>query len=233
MEPNAGRFSMSIKHWPAAERPREKLLMRGAAALSDAELLAIFLRTGVRGKSAVDLARELLVEFGGLRPLLEADLQRFCRGSGLGEAKYVQLQAVLEMSSRHLQQGLERGDALTSPAQTRRFLSSRLRHLEREVFMVLYLDNRHRMIAFEELFKGSINSAEVHPRELIKRVLHFNAAAVILAHNHPSGIAEPSQADREITQRLRAALALVDVRLLDHMVVGDTEVISLAELGCL
>ncbi|HMU90797.1 MAG: DNA repair protein RadC [Pseudomonadales bacterium] len=224
---------MSIKHWPAAERPREKLLMRGAAALSDAELLAIFLRTGVRGKSAVDLARELLVEFGGLRPLLEADLQRFCRGSGLGEAKYVQLQAVLEMSSRHLQQGLERGDALTSPAQTRRFLSSRLRHLEREVFMVLYLDNRHRMIAFEELFKGSINSAEVHPRELIKRVLHFNAAAVILAHNHPSGIAEPSQADREITQRLRAALALVDVRLLDHMVVGDTEVISLAELGCL
>lgn len=224
---------MSIKHWPAAERPREKLLMRGAAALSDAELLAIFLRTGVRGKSAVDLARELLVEFGGLRPLLEADLQRFCRGSGLGEAKYVQLQAVLEMSSRHLQQGLERGDVLTSPAQTRRFLSSRLRHLEREVFMVLYLDNRHRMIAFEELFKGSINSAEVHPRELIKRVLHFNAAAVILAHNHPSGIAEPSQADREITQRLRAALALVDVRLLDHMVVGDTEVISLAELGCL
>ncbi len=224
---------MSIKHWPAAERPREKLLMRGAAALSDAELLAIFLRTGVRGKSAVDLARELLVEFGGLRPLLEADLQRFCRGSGLGEAKYVQLQAVLEMSSRHLQQGLERGDALTSPAQTRRFLSSRLRHLEREVFMVLYLDNRHRMIAFEELFKGSINSAEVHPRELIKLVLHFNAAAVILAHNHPSGIAEPSQADREITQRLRAALALVDVRLLDHMVVGDTEVISLAELGCL
>lgn len=224
---------MSIKHWPAAERPREKLLMRGAAALSDAELLAIFLRTGVRGKSAVDLARELLVEFGGLRPLLEADLQRFCRGSGLGEAKYVQLQAVLEMSSRHLQQGLERGDALTSPAQTRRFLSSRLRHLEREVFMVLYLDNRHRMIAFEELFKGSINSAEVHPRELIKRVLHFNAAAVILAHNHPSGMAEPSQADREITQRLRAALALVDVRLLDHMVVGDTEVISLAELGCL
>lgn len=224
---------MSIKDWPAAERPREKLLARGAAALSDAELLAIFLRTGVRGKSAVDLARELLVEFGGLRPLLEADLQRFCRASGLGEAKYVQLQAVLEMSSRHLQQGLERGDALTSPAQTRRFLSSRLRHLGREVFMALYLDNRHRMIAFEELFKGSINSAEVHPRELIKRVLHFNAAAVILAHNHPSGIAEPSQADREITQRLRAALALIDVRLLDHMVVGDTEVVSLAELGCL
>jgi len=224
---------MSIKHWPAAERPREKLLMRGAAALSDAELLAIFLRTGVRGKSAVDLARELLVEFGGLRPLLEADLQRFCRGSGLGEAKYVQLQAVLEMSSRHLQQGLERGDALTSPAQTRRFLSSRLRHLEREVFMVLYLDNRHRMIAFEELFKGSINSAEVHPRELIKQVLHFNAAAVILAHNHPSGVAEPSQADREITSRLRAALTLIDVRLLDHMVVGDTEVVSLAELGYL
>lgn len=224
---------MSIKDWPLGERPREKLLERGASALSDAELLAIFLRTGVRGKSAVDLARELLVDFGGLRPLLEADLKRFCRASGLGEAKYVQLQAVLEMSSRHLQQGLERGDALTSPEQTRRFLTSRMRHLGREVFVVLYLDNRHRMIAFEELFQGSINSAEVHPRELIKRVLHFNAAAVILAHNHPSGVAEPSQADREITSRLRAALTLIDVRLLDHMVVGDTEVVSLAELGYL
>lgn len=222
---------MAISDWPAAERPREKLLQRGPASLSDAELLAIFLRTGVAGKSAIDLARELLGHFGGLRPLLEAEQQTFCRAKGLGEAKYVQLQACLELSRRHLLSTLQRGDALTSPADTRRFLSARLRHRHQEVFACLFLDNRHRVLEFEELFFGTVDGASVHPREVVRRCIAHNAAAVILAHNHPSGVAEPSRADEQITGRLRQALELVDVRLLDHMVVGDSEIISLAERG--
>jgi DNA repair protein RadC len=223
---------MAIKDWPAAERPREKLLARGAAALSDAELLAIFLRTGVSGQSAVDLARGLLDEFGGLRPLLQAEQPVFCRGRGLGEAKYVQLQAVLEMGRRHLFETVQRGDALSSPEDTRRFLSARLRDYAFEVFACLFLDNRHRVIAFEELFRGTIDGASVHPREVLRRALFHNAAAVILAHNHPSGVAEPSQSDQRITRRLSDALALVDVRVLDHLVVAD-EVVSFAERGLL
>lgn len=221
----------SIRDWPVGERPREKLLARGPAALSDAELLAIFLRTGVNGKTAVDLARELLQAWGGLRPLLEAEQKRFCAMRGLGLAKYAQLQAVLEMGRRHLQEQLQRESTLDNPDVTRNYLISRLRHHQHEVFACLFLDNRHRIITFEELFHGTIDGASVHPREVIKRALQHNAAAVILAHNHPSGIAEPSRADVQITRRLVEALALVDIRVLDHLIIGDGEGVSLAERG--
>jgi DNA repair protein RadC len=222
---------MAIRDWPAEERPREKLLQRGPAALSDAELLAIFLRTGLPGLSAVDLARELLQSFGGLRPLLEADQASFCQGKGLGSAKYVQLQATLELSRRHLLATLQKGDALSSPADTRRYLSAQLRARHQEVFACLFLDNRHRVLAFEELFYGTVDGASVHPREVVRRCLGHNAAAVILAHNHPSGVAEPSRADEQITLRLKEALALIDVRVLDHLIIGDGEISSLAERG--
>ncbi len=222
---------MPINHWPSAERPREKLLQRGSAALSDAELLAILLRTGVAGKSAVDLAREMLNSFGGLRPLLEADQHAFCRIRGMGTAKYVQFQAVLEIGRRYLEARLEREDPLTSPQHTRSYLMTRLRHYPHEVFAALFLDNRHRVITYEELFRGTIDGASVHPREVVKQALTHNAAALILAHNHPSGIAEPSNADRSLTQRLKKALALVDIRVLDHFVIGDGDAYSFAEHG--
>jgi DNA repair protein RadC len=224
---------MSIADWPAAERPREKLLDLGPKALSDAELLAIFLRVGCVGKSAVDLARELLQEYGGLRPLLEASREEFCKGLGLGSAKYAQLQAVLEMGRRHLSATMKEGDLMTTPALVRSYLSAQLRHQSREVFAVLFLDNQNRLIAYEELFYGTIDGASVYPREVAKQALAKNSAALILAHNHPSGIAEPSQADLRITRRLQDALDLVDIRVIDHMVVGDSEVISFAERGLL
>jgi len=222
---------MSIRDWPAAERPREKLLEQGAASLTDAELLAIFLRTGVTGKSAVDLARYLLSEFGSLRALLEADLTGFSQHLGLGPAKYAQLQAVLEMSRRHLAERLRRDSALESPQAVRDYLKAQLRHEPHEVFGCLFLDAKHRVLAFEVLFRGSIDSASVYPRQVVKRSLANNAAAVILTHNHPSGVSEPSQADRVLTQRLKDALALVEVRVLDHFIVGDGEPLSMAELG--
>jgi DNA repair protein RadC len=222
---------MAIKDWPADDRPREKLLRMGASGLSDAELLAIFLRTGVTGLSAVDLARTLLDEFGSLRSLLEADQSRFCEGHGLGEAKFVQLQAVLEMSRRHLESTLVRGDAFTDCETTSQYLKQRLRAYPFEVFACLFLDNQHRMIHFEELFRGTIDGASVYPREIVKQALAHNAAAVILAHNHPSGVAEPSQADIQITQRIRSALELVDIRVLDHIIVGDGGTTSLAQSG--
>lgn len=224
---------MSIKDWPAQERPREKLLQQGAQALTDAELLAIFLRTGVAGKSAVDLARQLLGEFGSLRALLEADLAAFSAHLGLGPAKFSQLQAVLEMGRRHLAEGLKRDSALESPQQVRDYLKARLRHEPHEIFGCLFLDTRHRVLAFEALFHGTIDGASVYPRQVVKRALAHNAAAVILTHNHPSGIAEPSQADRLLTTRLKDALALVDVRVLDHFIVGDGEPLSMAEYGWL
>ncbi|MFA7554583.1 MAG: DNA repair protein RadC [Spongiibacteraceae bacterium] len=222
---------MAITDWPAAERPREKLLAKGAQALSDAELLAIFLRTGAPGITAVDLARELLGDFGSLRSLLKASSRDFCRGRGLGLAKFTQLQAVLEMSRRHLQEALERGDSLTSPQLTRQYLLSCLRDQQQEQFGCLFLDSQHRVIKFETLFYGTIDAACVYPREVVKRSLQHNAAALILAHNHPSGVAEPSQADQRITERLIKALALVDIRVLDHFVVGDGELVSFAERG--
>jgi len=224
---------LPIRDWPAGERPREKLLSGGPACLSDAELLAIFLRTGARGQSAVDLARELLIGFGGLRGLLTADLVSFSALPGLGPVKYTQLQAGLELARRHLEENLRRGPALSSPEAVRRFLRARLRDLPHEVFCCLYLDNRNRVIGFEELFRGTIDGASVHPREVVKHALARNAAALILAHNHPSGIAEPSQADEVITRRLKSALALVDIRVHDHLVVGDSACVSFAERGLL
>ena len=222
---------MAITDWPAAERPREKLISRGPHTLSDAELLAIFLRTGVRGRTAVDLARDLLKEYGGLRTLLQADLSHFCRGHGLGRAKYALLQAVLEMGRRHLYETLQRGEALNNPGDTRRFLLARMRDYHHEVFACLFLDNRHRVIEFSEMFRGTIDGTSVHPREVVKLALSHNAAAVIFAHNHPSGVAEPSQADHRLTRRLQEALGLVDIRVLDHIVIGDGNTVSLAERG--
>ncbi|QLF93842.1 DNA repair protein RadC [Pseudomonas sp. ABC1] len=222
---------MSIRDWPADERPREKLLKYGPAALSDGELLAIFLRTGVAGKSAVDLARYLLNDFGGLRPLLEADLHAFCGHLGLGQAKFAQLQAVLEMSRRHLAERMQRDSALESPQAVRDFLKARLRHEPHEQFGCLFLDAKHRVLTFEALFQGTVDSASVYPRQVIKRALAWNAAAIILAHNHPSGITEPSLADRQLTRRLKEALEYVDIRLLDHFIVGDGEPLSMAEYG--
>jgi DNA repair protein RadC len=224
---------MAIRDWPAGERPREKLLQRGAAHLSEAELLAIFLRTGVKGKSAVDLARHMLSHFGSLRALLNASQEEFCAIPGLGPAKYAQLQATLEMGRRHLGEALERGKPLSDPAATRKYLQAKLRDVPHEVFACLYLDNRHRVIAFEELFRGTIDGTSVHPREVVRSALKHNAAALIFAHNHPSGVAEPSDADRRLTRRLQDALNLVDIRTLDHFVVGDGEVVSFAERGWL
>ncbi len=220
---------MPITDWPEAERPREKLLSRGAASLSDAELLAIFLRTGTAGRSAVDLARDLLLHFGSLRKVFDASLNTFSQVKGMGEAKFCQLHATLELARRHLAETMEHQSALTSPSLTRRYLQSHLRDYKHEVFACLFLDNQHRVLSFDILFQGTINSATVYPREVVKTALQKNAAAIILAHNHPSGNPEPSQADIRLTGRLKDGLALVDIRVLDHMIVGDAEVVSLAE----
>ncbi|MFA7399869.1 MAG: DNA repair protein RadC [Sideroxydans sp.] len=224
---------MSITDWPAGERPREKLLERGAAALSDAELLAIFLRTGVVGKSAVDLARELLARFGSLTQMFAASEMEFCAIHGMGQAKFVQLQAVLEMSRRALQEEMRSGDALNSPRAVREYLQLLLRAKPQEVFVALFLDAQHRVTATEELFQGTLTQTSVYPREVVKRALHHNAAAVIFAHNHPSGVAEPSQSDQLLTDALKQALALVDVRVLDHFIVAGAGCLSFAEKGLL
>ncbi|WP_306331893.1 RadC family protein [Vibrio injensis] len=222
---------MGLKDLPVESMPREKLLARGPQALSDAELLAIFLRTGTPEMNVLELADFLLRQSGSLRALFSASKDQFCAHKGLGEAKFVQLQAVLEMTQRYLAETLKRGDALTSPQQTKLYLTSVLRDRHREAFYILFLDNQHRVIQDEILFEGTIDAASVYPREVVKRALQLNAAALILAHNHPSGIAEPSQADRRITQRLIEALQLVDIRVLDHFVIGDGEVVSFAERG--
>lgn len=224
---------MGISDWPADQRPREKLLQRGAGALTDAELLAIFLRTGVVGTSAVDLARQMLDAHGSLGALFNADQKSFCAIKGLGTAKFVQLRAVLEMTQRYLAERMKHDDVLTDPEATRQYLESRIgRHLH-EVFAVVFLDNRHHVIACEEMFRGTLDGASVYPREVVKAALGHNAAAVIFAHNHPSGVAEPSSADRDITNRLKQALALVDIRTLDHLVIGHGETVSFAERGLL
>lgn len=222
---------MRIADWPHTERPRERLLEKGPGGLSDAELLAILLRTGARGHSALDLARLLISRHGGLRGLLDCERDRLCDIPGLGPAKYAQLHAAMELARRNLRENIERGRALTSPQATREYLTAALRDRPHEVFCALHLDTRHRVIAFEELFAGTIDSAHVHPRVVVEKALARRAAALIIAHNHPSGVAEPSQADLTITRRLRDALALVDIRLLDHFIVGDGEVVSLAERG--
>jgi DNA repair protein RadC len=220
-----------IHAWPAGERPREKLLRAGPAALTEAELLAILLRSGARGVTAVDLARELLSRFGSLRRLLCATHREMCLVNGVGPGKYAQLQAAVELTRRHLAERLERAGPLSGPAATRDYLIARFRDRPYEVFCCLYLDNRNRLIGLEELFRGTIDGASVHPREVVRQAIANNAAAVILAHNHPSGVAEPSRADESITRRLRDALGLVDIRLLDHLVIGDGTAVSLAERG--
>jgi DNA repair protein RadC len=230
---SAPQSVITLKHRPADEQPREKLLQYSAQALSDGELLAIFLRTGIRGKTAVDLARDLLSEYGSLRALFNASRSRLCQTKGMGDAKYTQLQAVLEMARRCLWEDLQRGDGLTSPQQSRDYLQAQLSQEPREVFAALFLDSQHRVLSFEKLFYGTINNAAVHPREVVRRCLELGAAALIVAHNHPSGIAEPSQADRQITEQLQRALALIDVRLLDHIVIGQGLCSSFAERGWL
>jgi DNA repair protein RadC len=208
---------MAITDWPEGERPREKLLAQGPQALSDAELLAIFLRVGMQGKSAVDLARELLTRFGGLNGIFAASRQALTAVPGMGETKYAQLQAIFEMSQRALREEMGQRDALTSPQQVRDYLRLKLGGLTREVFVVLFLDAQHRVTGQEELFAGTLTQTSVYPREVVKRALHHNAAAVIFAHNHPSGVAEPSRSDEVLTKALKDALALVDVQVLDHL----------------
>jgi DNA repair protein RadC len=226
-------MSISIRDWPESDRPREKLLRVGATGLSEAELLAILLGTGVRGRNALDLARDLLADFGSLRAFLTADRSRVCKKRGFGPARYVVLQAALELTRRHYQELMSVGSALKNPQATREFVQSRLRDLPYEVFCCLLLDSRYRVIGFEELFRGTIDGAIVHPREVLRLAISRNAAAVILVHNHPSGNAEPSPADRAITARLKEALALVDIRVLDHLVVGDGVCESFVERGLL
>lgn len=227
--------NMSIRDWPENERPREKLIARGSHALSDAELLALLIGSGRHGCSAVELASLLLSDFGSLRELLNADRASWDRQArhGIGPARYAAMQAALELARRHYLETLRIGSAMAAPEATSRFLVAQLRDRPYEVFCVLYLDNRHRLIAFEELFRGTINGANVHPREVVRQTLFHNAAAVILAHNHPSGVLEPSQPDELITRRLKEALALVDVRVLDHFIVGDGQCYSFAEHGLL
>ncbi len=224
---------MSIAHWPLDDRPREKLIAKGAGALSDAELVAIFLRTGVRGRSAVDLAREALARFGSLSALFAAEAGELTRVSGLGTAKYAQLQAVLEMARRALREKLERGSALSSPQAVRDYLRLKLQERPHEVFVGVFLDAQNRVLAVEELFRGTLTQTSVYPREVVKQALHHNAAALIFAHNHPSGIAEPSRSDEALTQALKQALSLVDVKVLDHFVIGAGAAMSFAERGLL
>ena len=224
---------MAITDWPEGERPREKLLSQGPQVLSDAELLAIFLRVGVAGKSAVDLAHDLLRDFGSLNGIFNASRESLTRVNGMGDSKYAQIQAIFEMARRALGEQMKQRDALNSPQQVRDYLCLKLGGLAREVFMVLFLDAQNRVIAQEELFAGTLSQTSVYPREVVKRALHHNAAAVILAHNHPSGVAEPSRADELLTKALKEALAMVDVRILDHFVVAGNVALSFAERGML
>lgn len=223
--------SRSIKHWPVAERPRERLAQAGADALSDAEVLAVMLGRGTQGATAVDLARALLSRCGGIRGVLNASEATLRSVPGIGPGRSAQLLAVRECCCRYFAARLAPGRTIGSPADSREFLLARLRDRPHEVFCCLFLDNRHRVLAFDELFRGTIDNTTVYPREVVKQALARNAAAVILAHNHPSGVAEPSEADQLITRRIRDALDLVDVRLLDHFVVGDGACVSLAGRG--
>lgn len=222
---------MAITDWPADQRPRERLIRHGAAALSDAELLAVFLRVGVTGKSAVDLARDMTAHFGSLNRLFAAPLADFCALDGLGPAKFAQLQAVLELARRALAEELRTGALLDSPQAVKQFLRLQLAHKAHESFAVLFLDVKHRLVAVEELFRGTLTHASVYPREVVKAALAHNAAAVLLAHNHPSGSPQPSAADHTLTGTLKQALALVDVRVLDHFIVAGHQVHSFAEHG--
>ena len=223
----------TIADWPIDDRPREKLIAKGAEALSDAELVAVLFRTGTRGRSAVDLARQALAACGSLSALLSAERVAFCNIRGIGDAKYAQVQAVLEMSRRALRETLDRGVSLGSPQAVRDYLRLKLQGRPHEVFVAVFLDAQNRVLAVEELFRGTLTQTSVFPREIVKRALHHNAAAVIFAHNHPSGVAEPSRADEALTQTLKHTLGLVDVKVLDHFVVGGDAAMSFAERGLL
>lgn len=212
---------------------RGRLLNSGAASLSEAELLAIIFQRGTQAQTAMELSETLLERFGGLRPMLQAPSQELCALAGIGRARVALLKALPELAKRYFEASLPRGQAIKSPADTERFLMARLRDLPHELFCCLYLDNRHRIILFDELFRGTIDGTSVYPREVVKQALSLNAAAVIVAHNHPSGVAEPSQADERITRRLKSALELVDIRLLDHLIIGDGQSSSLARRGLL
>lgn len=227
------RTAMSLDHLPPQSRPREKLLARGPAALADAELLALLLRTGTAGQGVLQMAQSLLDQFGGLGGLLAAEPQALLRVRGLGPAKRAELAAVLEIARRTLIARLSAAPVFDAPQAVKDYLRMQLGGLAHEVFAVLFLDSQQRLIAFEELFRGTLSQASVYPREVVKRALALNAAAAILAHNHPSGVAEPSRADEVLTQTLKAALALVDVRVLDHFVVSRGDVVSFAERGLL
>ncbi len=224
---------MTMNHWPLAERPREKLLLYGAKHLSDAELLAIFLNTGIRGKTALDIARELLHGFGSLRKLLQSHAHELCQTPGVGKAKYVLINAAIELGLRYLTSDIQLGKRLNSSQLTKQFLSNHLKHYAHEVFAGLFLDTHHRLICFEELFHGTLNEASVYPREVVKRGLLHNAAHIILAHNHPSGSLIPSEADHQVTHLLKQALLLVDIQVIDHILVGHHAAISFAEQGWL
>lgn len=216
---------------PLDEQPREKLLQHGASQLSDAELIAIFLRCGFKGCSAIHLARMMLKSFGGIRQLLHAKSQEFCNFKGLGIAKYVQFQAALEISRRYLSQEIEQTAVMDCPDTVRKYLIHCLSAKEHEVFFCLYLDNQHRLIKSEELFRGTIDQASVHPREIVRQAIKYNAAAVLVAHNHPSGLQSPSQSDIQITKIIKSALQLLDIRLLDHFIIAGNHAVSLAQLG--
>jgi DNA repair protein RadC len=222
---------MGINEWPARLRPRERLISEGAQALSDPELLAIFLRAGVKGKNAVELARELITQFGSLHALFGASLPQVSTVRGLGPAKYAQLQAVMELARRSLGEPLQAGASLSSPEAVKQYLRLRLSQKAHESFYVLFLDVKNRLIACEEMFRGTLTHTSVYPREVVKTALAHNAAAVMLAHNHPSGTPEPSESDLLLTRALMQALALVDVRILDHFVVAGLQVHSFAEHG--
>lgn len=224
---------MSMEGWPLGERPREKLLSKGVSSLSDAELLAVLLQTGIQGKTSLDIARDMLCRYGGLVGLMAADRNSLTEIAGVGAAKAARFVAMKELSQRHMLEGIQSKDVLTSSSATRDYLRAKFRDCESEIFSCLFLNNQHHVVKLEELFRGTIDGAAVYPREVVKRCLHHNAAAVILAHNHPSGVAEPSQADIAITNKLRIALQTIDVRVLDHLVIGDAMVVSFAERGLL
>lgn len=223
--------NLTVKHWPKGERPREKLLSKGPESLSDAELLSIFLRVGIQGKSVIDLSRELLHQYGSLKAILSSDMKQFCKIKGLGKTKYCELRAILEMSRRYLFETIKQQHPLKNATQTKKYLISKLSDSEREIFGCVFLDSSHRIICFKELFQGSIDQLHVHPREMIKEALKLNAAALILAHNHPSGNVKPSDQDIQFTKKLKSLCSQMDIIILDHIIVGRSAAVSLVEQG--